>query len=171
MLHWLINLLYSSTDAEFESRFSLEESVARLKRVTSRFAFCALTCQRAVGPVRETRVSLQRVIPFVGNSFKPFFIGRFVLSNQQVKLTGRFTMSRFVRIFMSLWFGFCILLWIGMMVILITRHSMNWWFPFTGLGMFCCGIALVWTGKWFARNDPAWLSEVIKSAFSEKISG
>lgn len=162
-MNWLSNLLYGSTNAEFESLFGLEESIERLKKATSRSVFSAFTRQRAVGPVKETRVSLRRVIPFVGNSWKPFFVGRFEIRNGRVILVGRFTTLKFVKIFMSLWLGLCLFSVFGETAIMITRHS-QWWFPLIGVGMFCCGIALVWIGKWLGRNDAAWLAAVINSA-------
>jgi hypothetical protein len=51
--------------------------VTRLQAATRRSAFGVLGQQAAAGPVGESRVRLQRVIPMVGNSFKPFFLGRF----------------------------------------------------------------------------------------------
>jgi len=162
-MNWLSNLLYGSTNAEFESSFGLEESIERLKKATSRSVFSAFTRQRAIGSVKETRVSLQRVIPFIGNSWKPFFLGRFEIRNGRVILVGRFTTFKFVKIFMSLWLGLCLFSVFVETAIMITQH-LQWWLPLIGVGMFCCGIALVWIGKWFGRNDAAWLTAVINSA-------
>jgi hypothetical protein len=41
----------------------------------------------------------------VGNSFKPFFFGRFEVRGDEVYLTGRFTMLGLVKAFMTFWFG------------------------------------------------------------------
>jgi hypothetical protein len=35
---------------------------------------------------------LRRVVPMVGNSFKPFFIGRFEVRNDVTMLVGRFSL-------------------------------------------------------------------------------
>jgi hypothetical protein len=56
--------------------------------------------QEAVGTVKSSCVSLQRVIPMVGNSFEPFFRGRFVEKTGKVILVGRFTMHWLVKAFM-----------------------------------------------------------------------
>jgi hypothetical protein len=74
MLRWLKNLLFESTPAEFRSDYSLDESVQRLAAVTSRWAL-SLSQTQAVGKVSPDKVRLQRVIPMVRNSFKPFFTG------------------------------------------------------------------------------------------------
>jgi hypothetical protein len=75
MIRVILDFLYGSTPATFESRYSLGESVERLRGSTKRSALDALTNQEAVGRVSEHQVVLQRTIPFVGNSFKPFFVG------------------------------------------------------------------------------------------------
>ena len=105
MIRWFLDLLYGSVSAEWESAYPLEESVARLRAVTLRSVFSALAEPAAVGTVSESGVKLQRVIPMVRNSFKPFFLGQFVKRGERVFLTGRFTMLLITKIFMSLWFG------------------------------------------------------------------
>jgi hypothetical protein len=77
MSSWLADILYGSRPAEFVSHYSLQESVEKLRAVTARSMFPSLTKQSAVGTVAEHKVRLQRVIPMVRNSFKPFFFGHF----------------------------------------------------------------------------------------------
>ncbi len=177
-MRWFLDLLYGSTPVEFESSFEVEESIARLKAASGRTFLSALTRQRAVGTVEESRVCLRREIPMCHNSFKPFFIGSFGERNGRVILVGRFTMLWFVKVFMSFWFGFCAL-WTTMALFSLTFLSFarlpntqpnKWWFPLFGILMFCAGTALLRFGKWFSRNDAVWLSEVIKKALSDKIS-
>jgi len=50
-------------------------------------------------------VSLERAIPFVGNSFKPLFVGKFHRVDGIIMLSGRFTMPWWVKVFMTFWFG------------------------------------------------------------------
>jgi hypothetical protein len=147
----------------------MQESVERLRAVTRRSALAALTGQAAVGKVSERRVSLQRVIPFVGNSFKPFFIGHFEPSSNGTRLVGHFTMHRLIKVFNTLWFGFCVL-WtlLAIGAVGVTSTSENWYFPLFGFGMLVAGALSVQTGKWFARNDAVWLTDVITNALSGK---
>ena len=164
----LFDLLYGAVPADFESAFGFEESVRRLSDATKRSVFGAFTQQAAVGQVSRDRVSLQRVIPFVGNSFKPFYIGKFRELNGRVVLTGRFTMLWWVKAFMTFWFGFCAL-WTALAIApLLMRDANAWWFPFAGASMFAVGVAFVAFAKRLARNDVPWLSKVIQDALSKE---
>jgi hypothetical protein len=166
MLSALRSFLYGSTPVTFESRLSLPESVVRLQSATKRSVLGALASQEAVGKVSETEVLLQRVIPFVGNSFKPYFVGRFEQSERGVVLVGQFTMHWSVKVFNTVWFGFCLLWTILATVGVATSNPKEWYFPLFGIGMLVAGALLVQVGKWFARNDAAWLSRVIEAALS-----
>ena len=89
-----MRFLYDSTPAEFRSAYRIAESVERLSTATKRSVFSALGETTAVGKVSEKVVRLQRVIPMVGNSFKPFFIGHFEVRGEVTVLIGKFTMLR-----------------------------------------------------------------------------
>jgi hypothetical protein len=102
-----MHLLYDSTPAEFRSAYGIVESVERLSAATKRSVFSALGETTAVGKVSEKVVRLQRVIPMVGNSFKPFFIGHFEVRGEVTVLIEKFTMLPLVKVFMSFWFGLC----------------------------------------------------------------
>lgn len=170
MIRSALNFLYGSTPAVFDSSFSLEESIRRLEAATKSTSFTALTAQRAVGRVREDKVLLQRVIPFVQNSFKPVYVGRFIRTRAGVRLEGRFTMHWFVKGFMTYWFGFSAL-WVGLAAASVVRSESpeQWWLPLAGVGMLSFGAGLVGAGKYFARNDIAWLSGVIRSALAAEV--
>jgi hypothetical protein len=168
MFRRFVNLLYGSTEAEFMSSVGLEESVQRLRSATSRWSLSALTRQRAVGRVKETGVSLQRAIPFVGNSFKPFFTGRFEERDGKVALVGQFRMLMFVRIFLSIWFGFAVV-WTIMATASVIIHHSDPSLLLAGLAVVFCGLTILIFGKWLARNDIAWLSAVIQRALSNSI--
>ncbi|MCL4501370.1 MAG: hypothetical protein M1438_05875 [Deltaproteobacteria bacterium] len=167
MIRRFFNLLYGSVPAEFESAFPLQESVERLRATTKRTIFAALFQEAAVGRVTEQRVCLQRVIPFVGNSFKPFFIGSFRQVGDKVVLSGKFTMQRFVKVGMTVWFGFILFWTLDAFVITLQKAPTVWYFPLVGVGMLCFGFFLVFAGKWFARNDTERLSRVIGEALSK----
>src|ERR1700722_15917254 len=100
MFRWLWRLLYESTPAEFRSTFGLEESVERLRAATKRSVFSSLGETAAGGQVSGQsageRVWLQGFFPMVGNSFKPFFIGRFEIREGVTVLTGRFSLLTIV---------------------------------------------------------------------------
>jgi hypothetical protein len=163
LFSWLYQLLYGSVPAEFKSAFDLQESADRLRVATQRSAFSVLSRQAAVGIVKESKVRLQRAIPMMNNGFKPYFFGRFETRGSDVYLTGKFTMLPFARIFMTFW--------LGMTLVFGTVAAVSNWDRGAGwralpmfFGMTGLGIAFIWVAKWFARNDVAWLSNVIYGA-------
>jgi hypothetical protein len=170
-----IDLIYGSIPAEFESAFSLDESVQRLSAATRRSMFSSLFQESAVGPVSARRVSLQHVIPFFGNAFKPFFIGRFSARDGRVVLAGRFTMLLPVRVFLSIWFGFCAL-WTATATIMAalamiggrTEGVAVWILPIAGTGMFFIGLGFTRFARDLSAKDVPWLSHVIQDAFSNR---
>jgi hypothetical protein len=168
MFRWLWRLLYESTPAEYRSSFGLAESVERLRAATKRSVFSALGETAAVGKVSDTVVRLQRVVPMVGNSFKPFFIGHFEVRDGVTVLIGRFGLLTIVKIFMTFWLGMAFVFAGGMLLGKFSSPNPVPLFlafqPFLMLGF---GITLVAVGKWFARNDVAWLSRVIEGALGD----
>jgi hypothetical protein len=165
MIQWLRRLLYESTAAEFRSSFSVAESVERLRAATKRSAFSALGETAAVGKVSPDTVRLQRVIPMMHNSFKPFFVGRFEVRDGVTVLTGQFGMTVFVKVFMSFWLGMVAFIGAGLLLGSFSAKTPSSAVAAVGpLFMVAAGLGLVALGKWFARNDVAWLSGVITHA-------
>lgn len=162
----LFDVFYGTLPAEFESDFGLEESVKRLTAATERSVFGLLKHEAAVGRVSRDRVSLQRVIPFIGNSFKPFYVGRFREINGRVVLAGEFTVLGWVKAFMTCWLGFCAFWTVMTAALAFTRESGAWWFPVAGAGNFAVGLGFVAFSRWLARNDVPWLEKVIEDALS-----
>lgn len=163
MLRRIKDVWTGSEPVEFASAFGMDESVERLRAATRRWSFLFATQECAAGTVRENRVSLQRVIPMVGNSFKPFFIGRFERRQGKVVLRGRFTMMLLVKVFMAFWFGMLALFAVAGSVA-ATASPKAVMFPLAAVGMMGFGVGLTALGRWFSRNDPAWLTDVICTA-------
>lgn len=172
MFRWLTQLLYESTPAEFRSAHDLAESVDRLRRATKRSAFSAMAEAAAVGTVTAETVRLQRVIPMVRNSFKPFFFGRFETHDGVTVLTGRFDMSMFTKIFMTFWLGVVALVSGGFLVASLDADSPSAkGFAAVPPLMLAAGLGLIVFGKWLARNDVAWLSGVIAQSLAVPPAG
>lgn len=165
----VLNFVYGSTPATFDSSFSLEKSVRRVEAATRRSNLSALASQQAVGQVCEDKVVLQRSIPFVANPYKPIFVGRFERSGSRVVLKGRFTMHWFIKAMLTYCFGFG-LVWTALATYsrLASDRAGEWWLPLAGVAMLGVGFSLVWIGKYFARKDVAWLSGVINSALTSR---
>jgi hypothetical protein len=157
----LLDFAYGAVPAEFESAFGLEESVRRLAAATERSIPYAHPHEAAVGRVSEKRVWIRRANPRVGNSFKPFYIGRFRQAGRRVVLSGRFTPALFPKLFMTFWLGLCLAWTVTVMV-----YGREWWAPLPGLGLFAFGVVMVVLGKRSNRSDIPWLSEVIRNALS-----
>lgn len=170
-MRWLFNLLYGGDHAEFDSAFGVEESIARLAANSRRSVFSSLTQEVAVGPVSKDRVCLQRVKPFFGNSFKPFYVGEFRESKGRVTLSGRFTMHWWAKAFMTFWLGFCLWVTVVALASVLSGDEGSWLFLLAGAGMFAIGTLFVAFCKWLSRNDIPWLSELIKDALAENSSG
>ncbi len=159
-----------SEPVEFASAYDLDESVARLSAATTRTwnLFAQFKQQCAVGAVNASRVSLQRVIPMVNNSFKPFFRGRFEERGNRVILTGRFGVLPIVRIFTALWFGalscFTLVMLIGMITgAVASSRPAALAIPVL---MWVGGLAICQFGLWLSRNDVQWLSALIGKALT-----
>ncbi len=180
MLKRFFSFLYGDIPARFPSDFSLSESVARLREGTKRSIFSALLRQAAVGRVTASRVRLQRVIPFFGNSFKPIFVGTFTESHGRVVLEGRFTMFLFSKVFMTVWLAFAVVwtLLAAFAVIMAVSDNpgklggqpMTLLFPLVGVAFFVAGVAFVRFSWWLSRKDMTFLEPVIRQALSRGTS-
>ena len=164
MLRSIKWIFTGSESVEFESAYGMDESVRRLRDATRRWALFSPT-EIAAGTVKESRVSLQRVIPMFGNSFKPFFVGKFERRAGKVVLVGQFTMHLFTKVFMAFWMGSVALITIAGAVAAIRSHR-AWPMPLMGLGMLLVAVLLIGFGAWLSRNDSAWLSEIIRQTLN-----
>ena len=168
MFRWFKDIWVGSEPVEFISLYSLSESLTRLKAATKSWSLFNVSEQAAVGRVSETRVSLRRVIPMMGNSFKPMFVGRFGQANGKVVLTGRFTLGWGVKLFMGYWFGFCAI-FVALSLLAALRKPDAAFMPLAGIGMFALGLGMTRLFFWFSRNDPVWLSDVIRTALQAPV--
>ena len=165
MLTKVFDSLFGNVPVQFPSDFPLSESVARLRERTKRSVFVSLFERSAAGPVTESRVRLQRVIPFFGNSFKPIFVGAFTQSHGRVVLQGRFTMFLFSKVFMTTWLSFA-LVWTILAESLSVARDGPRSLPLVGLVFFAVGIGFIRGCWWLSRNDIAYLTSVIRAALS-----
>ena len=140
-----------------ESSFNLAVSIVRLREATATSILISRQNDFALGTVSQQKVVLQRVIPMIGNSFKPVFVGRFETLNGRAVLIGHFTMHWFTRLFMVVWF-FGVLFSIAMVV---RKGDAQWWeLPFM-LGIMSAGVGLVLFFKWLSHGDEVWLSNFL----------
>ncbi|SDJ81755.1 hypothetical protein SAMN04488540_1142 [Ferrimonas sediminum] len=161
----ITEFLYGSEEFEFVFDVPIEIAIERLKKGVSTTS--RLTSEGMVGNVSSDIVKIQRVIPMVQNSFKPFLVGSFSSDGNKTVLSGVFRFHRFVQAFMTFWFGF-IVLWVTMASVAVAaKPTEAWSFPIFGFLMLCFGVGLVKLGKWFSRNDKEWLKDNISNAINK----
>lgn len=160
----LATLLFGGTPVRFESRLPVEEAVSRLSSEVKQWNLKTLFSETAIGVVTEERVMIRREIPFVRNDFKPRFVGSFERLGSGSILKGQFRLDTGTKVFMSFWLGF-VALWTLLTCASVGLTSgSSAWLPLAGASMFVAGLLLIRIGKWFARNDRAWLSQRIAMA-------
>lgn len=103
-----------SKTIKFQSPFSIEETQEVLTKVTANLIYSDLAPSMrfmTMGPtdgllfsgrVSKNKVKLSRVRKYMHNSFKPYFYGKFVYTDNKLFLQGKFTMHTFVKVFLSL---------------------------------------------------------------------
>jgi hypothetical protein len=160
LTEWACSSIREATG--FSSAYGLAESVGRLSAATKRWTLFDFGNTVAVGRVSTDSVRLRRVIPMVHNSFQPVFMGRFEVREGVTVLTGHFGMPMSVKVFMSFWFGMVIVISGGLL--LGPKALFRMAVMIGPLVMIIGGLGLVAAGKWFGRNDAAWLSGIITTA-------
>jgi len=142
------------SEGDFESGYSLAESVERLQEV-SRALSPAIR-----GTVAETYVSIHRADPPMRQDFRPWFFGRFLDRSGRVVLRGGYSMHVGARILLGLWLAGCAYaLWLSLFAAIDASVSPA--LPLVPLGLFAAGALLAWIGRKATRDDPAWISDVI----------
>lgn len=164
----IAQFLYATEPMEIVFDVPLDMAIERLGAKVNRTYFSNLKSQRMVGYVSEEAVAIQRVIPMVQNSFKPVFIGAFESEENQTSLNGVLRFHRIVQIFMTFWFIFVALFIIQSLIQFSLVDAGAWLSVIASLAMLVFGILLVKVGKWFSRNDKAWLTKAITAAIYEE---
>lgn len=160
--------LQAARPTTFPSVHGLDESVRRLRALTPRRRPKSVIGAVAVGTVSVQRVVLHRSLPYVQNSFKPVFRGRFEESHGGVQLVGRFSMPWSTKLVLVAWFGLCGSLFVLDFIAFIRTGALRWQDPSAALGLTLAGLLLLGLGKWFARDDVRWLSVFVEGALRRR---
>ena len=163
-MKWIFDFLYGTEQFQIEFDVPIDVAVTNLQSRVSGPVLSLLGSEGMVGQVSNHRVKLQRVIPMVGNSFKPFLIGSFSTSGNKTVLSGVFRFHRIVQAFLTFWFTFSALLIVLLSVTAFANPAESWFVPFFGVLFLAGGVAMVNIGRWFARNDKEWLKRNIHDA-------
>lgn len=163
------DFLYGSEPLKLQFDMPIETATERLNANVHKSSFMPASAERMEGNVDTEHVEIERVIPLVGNAFKPVFVGKFSEEGGKTILTGVFRFHRFVQVFMTFWFGITTLWLITVSINALSTASNTWYFPLYGLMMLAMGVGMVKIGKWFSRNDRQWLKEHISHAIAENV--
>jgi len=145
---------FLTNEVEFESDYSLAESVQRLQDLTRALS------PAIRGTVAETYVSIHRADPPVWQEFRPWFFGSFLVKNGRVVLRGGYSMHDGIKVFVAVWLlGCTIALWLSIRPALEGDSSMA--LPLVPLGLLVAGVLVVALGRKWTRDDPAWINDVI----------
>jgi len=177
MIKRLYTMIFGSHPASYPAIGSPADAAERLSMHVQQSVFRTMFTEAIVGKVTVDKVVLSRYRPWIRNSFNPVFRGRFVFLDGRTMLTGVFGLHKFVKIFMSVWFGFLLVfsvlaitmgikeslrqgisIWVG----ILSGHTMC--AVATVLGLLGCG--LVWFGRRISRSDIEYISNSIQEAIN-----
>ena len=135
--------------------------------------FSSFFKQKAAGRVSASKVSLQRVIPFFGNSFKPILVGKFKEKKEKVYFEGKFTTFLFSKIFMIIWFSFA-LLWTTLAIVQVVEAFSNqknlpteaFLFPVGGIAFIGIGVLFIKLCWRLSAKDIDYLKKVVTEAIA-----
>lgn len=148
---------FGTIDIEFESDYSLAESVQRLQDATKG------PTPAIRGTVAETYVSIHRANPPMMRDFRPWFFGKFVVVRDRVVLRGSYAMHDGARVVLAIWLAICALALYR--TVDDARYGLGSHFmSLIPLAMAGLGFVVMWLGRRATMRDPEWISDVIWSA-------
>lgn len=163
-------LIFKAAAAQFESDYSLDESVARLSKLTADNFFWKLTYPEMIGSISESGVSLRRC-DLLSNPFRPYFSATFDKRGDKIVLVGRFAMKSFAELVISACFGFLLLGIVSAFLATVFNGGVqDWMILIGGVEVFLALTAIVRFGQWQTRDDVRWMTVRIRNALSEKSS-
>ena len=158
----LYDLFFATHPVEFESDYSLAESVQRLRDVAG-------ALRPAIsGTVAETYVSIHRADPPTRHDFRPWFFGRFVERDGRIVLRGSYSLHEGVKIVAAVVLAACVFVtWRVVLAILDgTASPAMLLVPLAAFSIFAY---LAWSGREATRDDPAWIEAVISNTLKQPI--
>jgi hypothetical protein len=165
--------LFDKTKVEFTSKYSIDESVIRLKDVV-RSGWSLLPIRASLyGWITRKRIRLYWGESFGQNSIKPFFIGSFHHSHGKVVLSGNYTVHPLIKLSIVIWFGVILIMTVGILIIIIrdvgSGELSTSDIKAVGFMLFFSIISVlsVKLGQRFSRNDISNISKAIEETLSE----
>lgn len=153
--------LFPATPARFPTTLPLIDATTSLRNAT---CHSRLFRQSVFGTVRTNKVILERQIPFYVNAYKPVFYGHFVTDISGTYLQGQFMIGRMSRFVIRSWTGGVILIFLAGLPATVRGAEKAWLLPLSAFGMIMVAYASLQLGKWLARGDQQYISNVIREA-------
>jgi hypothetical protein len=153
--------LFPATPARFPTTLPLIDATTSLRNAT---CHSRLFRQSVFGTVRADKVILERQIPFYVNAYKPVFYGHFVTDISGTYLQGQFMIGRMSRFVIRSWTGCVILIFLAGLPATVRDAEKAWLHPLSAFGMIMVAYASLQLGKWLARGDQQYISNVIREA-------
>ena len=122
-----------------------------LKQAVPRFGLFSLSRQACVGRVTRDRLLLRHQRPFIHNDMAPVLDAAYLLNESGPRLIGVYRMSWYSRWFMTIWFGFLMILLpifviVGLIGLVTDGALSNLVFILSPLAMIAFGLALLQWG-------------------------
>lgn len=167
-------IFYYIPQVQFESKFSIDESIDRLTKVSRSFYRSHINLDdfepKLSGHVMKDDVALHRHDPAVHWTGRPYFIGKFVTRDNKVFLDGCFRVTVLEGISYIIGYVMTVVIFSAFLLGLAfgepdanTRE--NKWIMF---GFLAAISSLVYLFNWISRNwvarDIEWISDHIKKA-------
>lgn len=153
--------LFPATPARFPTTLPLIDATTSLRNAT---CHSRLFRQSVFGTVRAHRVVLERQVPWIANAYKPIFYGHFVSDMSGTYLQGQFVIGRMSRFVIRAWAVFALLFLFAGLTATAPNTEKAWLIPLVACGMIMVAYASLQLGKWLARGDQQYISNVIREA-------
>lgn len=165
--------IYPYTDAWFESKYPVSESVSRLsarvKNVRWPFFLAWPLWEGGVlGTVEPGKVILRHWKPWRYFTGRIRFKGSFTEKNDSTVLSGRFEFPKYDRVFMTLWFVATIVLFLFPFILNMSESSRVGFFAVPALMLFLWIVSVLWSWRcWhWGKMEIEYISQTIKDVFS-----
>jgi hypothetical protein len=154
---------YITSKVELLSPLPYDECMRRIREEVDRWPFGA---RPMVGSLREGRIRVRQRIGY-RNSFQTALTATFTAEGRNTRIRCRFGMHPFVTIFMIYWlsmvawFGLHALSTTGVAPINPAQNGAAAIFALMPLLMFCFGLGLMGFGRYLARDEQAFLTDLL----------
>jgi hypothetical protein len=156
------------TDFQLITALPVQACVDRLRNVTDEklFRLFGRSDREVMGSVKETGFVWRKKLKGK-NSFQLLLHGRFAPHGSGTRIDCRAAMAKSVKVFMAFWFAmvvtFCFFVLFEEVPVQLEGDAVDIgnFVVFVPFGMLIFGVLLVWVGRFLARDDSAFMRDLI----------